>query len=150
MAVRLPWQPEIEAGRTAAAHYERSLTQWRSQVRLILLVPALVVVPGAVPLWLFAPHGEFFAGLWIGVVAGMLMWIWDDPPEYIARWKRGAEGERETWKALRSLMGDGWRGFHDREGEFGNIDHIVVGSGGVFLLDTKNLSGTVVYERDGL
>jgi hypothetical protein len=40
--------------------------------------------------WLYYPRfghllGPYFAGAATGVAA----WIWDDPPEYIAKWKRG-------------------------------------------------------------
>jgi hypothetical protein len=44
----------------------------------------------------------------------------------------------------------GWHSVHDRAGKYGNLDHIVVGPGGVFLLDSKNLSGTVTLEETGL
>jgi hypothetical protein len=40
--------------------------------------------------------------------------------------------------------------FHDRQGKRGNLDHVVVGPGGVFLLDSKNLSGTLTLEDRGL
>lgn len=148
--MKAPWQRDIEAGRTAHAYYDRALKRWRSELRRILLLPLAVVLPLAIPIWLYLPFGQFYAGLWIGAVAGMTMWMWDDPPEYIAKWKRGADGERQTWKVLRKLEAEGWRGFHDRASERGNIDHIVIGAGGVFLLDSKNLSGEVVLEREGL
>lgn len=148
--MRLRIRKEVQAGRSANANYERALKRWRSQIRLPLFAAAAVLFPLAIPIWLYAPLGQFYAGALFGATAGMVRWIWDDPPDYIARWKRGAEGERLTWKALRPLEADGWRTFHDRDGEYGNIDHIVVGRGGVFLLDSKNLGGTVVLEPEGL
>jgi hypothetical protein len=39
---------------------------------------------------------------------------------------------------------------HDRAGKYGNLDHIVVGPGGIFLLDSKNLSGTIALGDAGL
>lgn len=148
--MRAPWSQKIQAGRSATATYDKALRRWHSQIRLHLLVTFAMALPIAIPIWIYAPLGQFFAGLWLGSTLGMILWIWDDPPEYVSNWKRGAEGERLTWKALRPMESDGWRSFHDRDGQYGNIDHIVVGAGGVFLLDSKNLSGTVVIEPEGL
>jgi hypothetical protein len=80
----------------------------------------------------------------------MAFWIWDDPPEFITRWKRGAEGERKTGDILKRLERDGWRSVHGRQARFGDLDHIAVGPGGIFLLNTKNLSGSITVEENGL
>jgi hypothetical protein len=60
-------------------------------------------------------------------------------------WRRGASGERITGWWLAGLPA-GWYVFHDipvgRRGA--NIDHLVVGPGGVFTINTKNLSGSIV------
>ena len=57
-------------------------------------------------------------------------------------WRRGATGERVTARWLDRLPA-GWYVFHDVPvGERGaNIDHVVIGPGGVFTVNTKNLSG---------
>lgn len=80
----------------------------------------------------------------------LYMSVRDEVPEHIGHWQRGAEGERKTEKALRKLERAGWTIEHDiqREGR-GNIDHIVQGPAGVFLLETKNLSGTITVQ-DGM
>jgi hypothetical protein len=104
----------------------------------------------AVPAWLYVPLGEFDAGLILGGVLGMIVWTWDDPPEFIAKWKRGAEGERQTGRVLKKLEARSWKSVHDRAGKYGNLDHVVVGPGGVFLLDSKNLSGAITLEDAGL
>ena len=57
--------------------------------------------------WRFAPYGQSYAGLWLGSCGGMLLSLWDNAPEYIAKWNRGAEGERMTERALRALRNDG-------------------------------------------
>jgi hypothetical protein len=119
-------------------------------MRLPLAITLVVALPLAIPLWIYFPFGQFYAGMFVGGTLGMASWIWDDPPDYIARWKRGAEGEAKTAKALRALEHDGWRVFHDRASERGNLDHIVLGPPGVFLLETKNLSGVARFEPSGL
>ncbi|MEP9381809.1 nuclease-related domain-containing protein [Nocardioides sp. KR10-350] len=61
------------------------------------------------------------------------------------RYERGAEGERATAAALACLP-SGWTAFHDvrwPERRLANVDHVVVGPGGVFVIDSKNWSGTV-------
>lgn len=148
--MRLPWQAEPEAGRSALAYYEAGLKRWRREMRLPVLLMVVVSAGIGVPLWKLAPHGEFYAGFVLGGGWAMILWVWDDPPEWIGRWKRGAEGETRTEKALRPLEKEGWRSYHDRSGRYGNLDHIAVGPGGVFLLDSKNLSGQVSLEPNGL
>jgi len=64
-------------------------------------------------------------------------------PHRIEKWQRGAEGERLTARALKPLESAGWTIRHDLAGQYGNIDHLVVGTSGVFLLETKNWAGCV-------
>lgn len=92
-------------------------------------------------------HPAFVSGVLVGAGLAIAVWVWDDPPEVIEKWRRGAEGERQTERALGSLRKQGWRAYHDLQGKYGNLDHVVHGPGGVFLLDSKNLSGTVRVEE---
>ena len=65
-------------------------------------------------------------------------------------WRKGARGEQLVARELAKLPPDRWFAFHDIPiGERGaNVDHLVIGQGGVFSLNAKNLSGTVwVAER---
>lgn len=55
--------------------------------------------------------------------------------------KLGMEGEMFTGEALNQLTLDGWRVFHDVElSDKGNIDHVLIGPGGVFCVETKTRS----------
>ncbi len=65
------------------------------------------------------------------------------------RWKRGAEGEQQTAEALKALPRDGYVVFHDlRLGKLrANIDHVVVGRTGVFVLDTKNWTKRAAFDQ---
>src|SRR4051794_26102186 len=60
-------------------------------------------------------------------------------------WSKGAFGEKVAGLWL-SRLPSGWFVFHDIPvGERGaNIDHLVIGPGGVYAVNTKHLSGTVV------
>jgi Nuclease-related domain len=82
-----------------------------------------------------------------GTAAGLLFALLDAPPHHIERWRQGADGEKATAKALKPLSRDGWRVVHDIDTGRGNLDHVLVGPAGVFLLDTKNLHGILSVKR---
>jgi hypothetical protein len=66
------------------------------------------------------------------------------------RWRKGAAGERRVGKTLAKLPKAEWAVLHDVPigGRGANVDHLVIGPGGVFTLNTKNLTGKVwVAER---
>jgi hypothetical protein len=58
-------------------------------------------------------------------------------------WRTGALGEERTAELLRPLGAQGFRVIHDRliPGSRANIDHIVVGPPGVFVVETKSYTG---------
>ena len=62
-----------------------------------------------------------------------------------ALWEQGAEGEVAVARALEA-MPEGWVVLHDLAWpgrQRANLDHVVVGPGGVFVVDAKNWSGRV-------
>jgi hypothetical protein len=63
-------------------------------------------------------------------------------PDAVA-WRRGAAGERRTAHLLAALERDGWVVLHDLAlpGSRANIDHLVIGPGGVFVIDSKQYRG---------
>lgn len=66
---------------------------------------------------------------------------------------KGAAGEEATARALDALPPDEWSVFHDvrwPDRKLANVDHIVVGPPGVFVIDSKNWSGTVTITDDVL
>jgi Nuclease-related domain len=87
------------------------------------------------------------AGALMASAVALTIFVRDDPPPHVEHWRRGAEGERKTEKALRRLERRGWTVEHDiqREGR-GNLDHVVKGPPGVFLLETKSPTGTITFE----
>jgi hypothetical protein len=90
---------------------------------------------------------SFFLGLGVGIAFAMVAVLADSPPHHVERWRQGAQGERATARALRPLTKAGWVVLHDLEGPRGNTDHVLVGPAGVFLLESKHLSGMVSIER---
>jgi Nuclease-related domain len=67
-------------------------------------------------------------------------------------WQVGADGEAITAAALVPLKTEGWNILHDRRmpGRRDNIDHVAVGPGGVWVIETKNWSGRLVVGADRL
>ena len=65
-----------------------------------------------------------------------------------ASWLKGAKGEEFVGKRLAKLSREDWMPLHDRPlGNRGrNVDHLVIGRGGVFTVNTKNLSGNAVVK----
>lgn len=75
-------------------------------------------------------------------LGGVILALSDDPQSTRA-WARGSEGEQELANALAGV--ESIRVLHDRRvpGTRGNIDHIVVAPGGVFVIDAKRYEGTI-------
>jgi hypothetical protein len=67
-------------------------------------------------------------------------------------WRRGAAGERRTARLLARLERCGWAVLHDLAipGTQANIDHLVIGPGGVVVIDTKQYRGRLQLDTDGL
>jgi len=61
----------------------------------------------------------------------------------------GLEAETATGQELNLLMRDGAWVFHDIPYQYGNIDHVIIASGGVFAIETKGISKPTDEERSG-
>jgi Nuclease-related domain len=93
------------------------------------------------------------AGLGGLVVAVLVGWRLRFRPSNQARaWQRGAKGERHTARLLHRLRRDGYVSFHDLAlpDSPANLDHLVVGPSGVFVIDSKQWTGEVHQSADGL
>jgi hypothetical protein len=105
-------------------------------------------------IWLLAtqvvPHRAALAGI---TVAAGLAWRlrFRSSPATVA-WRRGAAGERRTARLLAPLERCGWAVLHDLAipGTPANIDHLVIGPGGVVVIDTKQYRGRLRLDTDGL
>jgi nuclease-like protein len=71
-------------------------------------------------------------------------------PDAIA-WRRGAAGEQRTARLLDPLERQGWVVLHDLAvpGCRANIDHLVIGPGGVFVVDSKYYRGRLQLDPSG-
>jgi Nuclease-related domain len=71
-------------------------------------------------------------------------------PDAVA-WRRGAAGERRTAQLLNQLERHGWAVLHDLAlpASQANIDHLVIGPGGVFVIDSKQYRGRLQLDPSG-
>ena len=84
------------------------------------------------------------------VIGGFLLKVFDDPQTTKA-WAIGAVGESKIGARLNALADQGCHVLHDRRIPLtkGNMDHIVVSSSGVYVIDAKNYKGRVKVDGSG-
>ncbi|NUP18540.1 MAG: NERD domain-containing protein [Streptomyces sp.] len=64
-------------------------------------------------------------------------------------WYVGLEGERRVGRELQRLSADGWRVLHGvPKANGGDIDHLLIGPGGVFTINTKHHQKASVWVGD--
>jgi hypothetical protein len=94
------------------------------------------------------------AGLVGLAVTALAAWrLWFRPSEQARTWQHGAAGERHTAHLLQRLARDGYVVFHDLAvpgNTSANVDHLVIGPTGVFVIDSKQWTGSVHQGADGL
>jgi hypothetical protein len=140
------------AGTYAESRYRLGLHRWRRR-SIRALVPSLLPLNLAVLTLAVFRGGEaiwFMAGGLVGATTAGFLIVWGRPDDSVLNWGRGAEAERMTEAALRPLLDEGWRVRHDLQFHRGNIDHLLTGPAGTFLLETKAPRGRVSIEHDVL
>jgi hypothetical protein len=98
---------------------------------------------------LLAPRLSLVLGSLAAVAAGWGL-RFRSSPEAVA-WRRGAAGERRTAHLLGPLERHGWVVLHDLAvpGSRANIDHLVIGPGGMFVIDSKQYRGRLQLDPTG-
>jgi hypothetical protein len=141
-------------GASAAAKYRRrratERAAWRATVPWrVAAVLAVGMATGLLAATLLPERGGL-AGM---VAAAGLAWLLRFRPSAATRaWRRGATGERRTAWLLAPLERHGWAVLHDLAipGAQANIDHLVIGPGGVVVIDSKQYQGRLQLDPDGL
>jgi Nuclease-related domain len=109
----------------------------------------VTLVVGLMLLAIWASLGARSSGVAIAllVVMAVLYRFGDREGARTANWLRGAASEQAVGQALAELRAHGFTVMHDieQDGE-GNIDHLVAGPTGVYLIETKHRR----YEDDQL
>jgi hypothetical protein len=100
-----------------------------------------------VPIWLGLGEAAFLAlaGWWID------RWVTRNinrNEHERAKWQKGTLGEATVGLILEGLP-DNYVVFNDPGKRRGNIDHIVIGPTGIFVIDTKNWRGAITPDGQG-
>jgi hypothetical protein len=111
-------------------------------------IGALVLLGGVPAVLFFAldVRSLLLVPLELAAISVMLVvdrWVGAD----IDRRVRGNRGEEGVGKILTAMSAEGWCTLHDSVLGRGNIDHIVVGPGGLFTVETKSHRGRIDVER---
>ena len=126
------------AGASAAVEYRRARARRRRDA--LVAIGFLLLAASLAGAARQAATGEIRAGLAASAVTCLLLagrWMWSGrDPE---RWLRGAAGEAATALVLDELPAGRWAVLHDRRvpGSRANLDHLVIGPSGVWVIDTK-------------
>jgi Nuclease-related domain len=141
-------------GRSALAAYRRRrATELAAWTPSLAWRAPLVAAAGLAAQVLAAQAGLPWAGLLGLAVAVVVGWrLRFRPSEQARTWRRGVHGERRTARLLDRLTGNGYVVFHDlaAPGSPANVDHLVIGLSGVFVIDSKQWTGHVYQGADGL
>jgi hypothetical protein len=140
------------AGRSALEVWRRERrARWR---RLVLVGAVALAALAAMVAWvgasghmlnLHGPTWPLAVTAVTGTVAAVALWPRSDP----SRWARGAAGELVTAAMLESLPRRKWIVLHDLAlpGSRANIDHLVIGPTGVWVVDTKAYRSRITVRR---
>jgi hypothetical protein len=142
------------AGKRARGRYAelRSACLRSNRREFAALALALVGLGVAATVYdeLWFGHIGFISGVAWGASFSVWVALRNSPPSFVENWQRGAWGEEFTADELAKLPKAEWDPIHDLPDRNGNIDHVVLGPAGIFLLDSKKYSGTVQVVGDDL
>jgi hypothetical protein len=140
-------------GGSAQARWRRlRAAEWAVWIRTVpWRVAAILGIGAAAGLVssLLAPRLGLVVGGLAAIAAGWGLRFRPSPEA--SAWRRGAAGERRTARLLGPLQGQGWVVLHDLAvpGSPANIDHLVIGPGGVFVIDSKQYRGRLQLDPSG-
>jgi Nuclease-related domain len=140
----------------ASAHNEyrrRRAAEYAAWIRGLPWRVAAVLAAGLAAGLLAAQVAPGLPGLLAMVAVAGLGWRLRFRPSVDTRaWRRGAVGERRTARLLAPLERQGWAVLHDLAipGSAANIDHLVIGPGGVVVVDSKRYRGRLRLDGYGM
>jgi Nuclease-related domain len=142
-----------QAGGSAHARWRRlRAAEWAAWTRTLPWRVAAIVAVAAVG-WLVGGLLAPRLGLVLGGLAAMAAgWgLRFRPSPDASAWQRGATGEQRTARLLAPLERSGWAVLHDLAipGSRANLDHLVIGPGGVFVIDSKQYRGRLHLDPSG-
>jgi Nuclease-related domain len=152
VAIRVPASVGRPGGSAHARWRRQRAAEWAAWTRTLPWRVAVILGVGAsggVLGSLLAPRLSLVLGGLAAVAAGWGL-RFRPSPDAIA-WRRGAAGERRTAWLLGPLERHGWVVLHDLAvpGSAANLDHLAIGPGGVFVIDSKQYRGRLRLDALG-
>jgi hypothetical protein len=152
VAVRVRASVGRPGGSAQARWRQLRAAEWAAWIRTLPWRVAAILgigAAGGVLGSLLAPRLGLFLGV-LGAVAAGWGLRFQPSPDAVA-WRRGAAGERRTAQLLGPLERHGWAVLHDLAipRSQANIDHLVIGPGGVFVIDSKQYRGRLQLDPSG-
>ena len=153
VSVQVPASVGGQPGGSAQARWRRMrAAEWADWTHSLPWRMAVIVVSGVAGGLLgslLAPRVGLAVGGLAAVAAGWGL-RFQPSPDAVA-WRRGAAGERHTARLLAPLERQGWVILHDLAvpGSRANLDHLVIGPGGVFVIDSKQYRGRLQLDSAG-
>jgi hypothetical protein len=142
-----------QPGGSAQAQWRRlRAAEWAAWTRTLpwrMAATLGIAVGGGVLGRLVVPRLGLVVGVLAAVAAGWGL-RFRPSPDAVA-WRRGAAGERRTARLLGPLERKGWVVLHDLAvpGSRANLDHLMIGPGGVFVVDSKQYRGRLQLDPSG-
>lgn len=134
---------------TGAGHSALEMYRWQRSRRYRRMLAAAAGVGLAVVGWMRGWPDPPVAALAAASLAVLGAGLLGPSRRRAEHWRQGAAGERRTAELLEVLPGRRWAVWHDLRvpGSRANIDHVVAGRTGVWVIDTKTTGAAV---RGGL
>jgi hypothetical protein len=140
-------------GGSAQARWRRvRATDWAAWTRTLPWRAAAILGIGAAGGLLGRPLAARLGLVVAALVAMATAWrLRFKPSPGAVAWRQGAAGERRTARLLGPLERHGWVVLHDLAvpGSAANIDHLAIGPGGVFVIDSKQYRGRLRLDAVG-
>jgi hypothetical protein len=138
-------------GLPGAGALERSRRLARREARRAALATALTLLAAALAAAAWTAPAAGRAPLSAVAALALVVALVLKPARVSSRWVSGARGEQATARLLDSLPG-GWGILHDAvlPGSAANVDHLVIGRRGVWVVDSKACRAPLRLSRRGL
>jgi hypothetical protein len=108
-----------------------------------MLVAGVAALAGLAVAWLALGLGSWALVAVEALLIGGLMVAEHLVGPRFERWLQGARGEERVGAVLEGLAEQGWVAIHDVSLGRGNVDHVLVGPGGIFAIETKSHRGRI-------
>jgi hypothetical protein len=136
--------PARDPSRRSAGEHARAAVQ-RLRLRTLVTLGVLAVATAALGRAFGLRDGRFLISEIALLVSIFVVSRYVLP--LLERRDRGASAEEHVGGLLDQLSGRDWRVLHDASLGHGNVDHILIGPGGVFTVETKSHPGPVRVGR---